>query len=152
MLDKRIDTRGKSEQGEDVVLSGRERGEMAQSMVRRAHHGQGDVLEGGQQQFGGGARGGARGVARVEAVQRALLLGQARTGGVIKGREDAQGDGQEADQAGDMVIALQVEGRERKGATFEAAEAALDQGLLPIGQHGLREREGGDGGVGALVA
>ncbi len=38
MLDRRIDIRGESEQGEDVVLEGREGGEMAQSEVRRARH------------------------------------------------------------------------------------------------------------------
>jgi len=67
MLDRRIDSGGESKQGEDVVLGGREGGEMAQGEVRRAHDGQGDVLEGGQQELGGRTPGGAGGIARVEA-------------------------------------------------------------------------------------
>ncbi len=132
------------------MLRGREGGEMAQREVGRAHHGQGNLLEGRQQEFGSGMPGGAGGIARIEAGQRPLLLVQARTGGIVERGEDAQGDGQEADQAGDMVVALQVEGREREGAPFEAAEAALDQVLLTIGQHSLGRREGGGGGVGGV--
>lgn len=59
MLDKRIDIGGESEQGEDVVLEGRKGREMAQGDLGRAHHGQGDLLEGRQQEFGGGVPGGA---------------------------------------------------------------------------------------------
>ena len=152
MFHRRIDSRSESEQGEDVVLGGREGGEMAQGDLGRAHDGKGDLLEGGQQEFGGGVPGGAGGIARIEAGQRALLLGQAHAGGIVERGEDAQGDGQEADQAGDMVVTLQVEGREREGAAFEAAEAALDQILLAIGQDGLGQREGGDGGIGGIDA
>ncbi len=55
----------------------------------RVHHRQSDVLEGSQQQCGGGARGDARGIAGVEAGQRTLFLGQARTDGIVKRGEDA---------------------------------------------------------------
>ncbi len=59
MLDKRIDSGRESEQGEDVVLRGREGGEMTQGDLGRTHDGQGDLREGGQQEFGGGVPGGA---------------------------------------------------------------------------------------------
>ena len=68
-------------------------------LTRQVNDGQGHTFEGGQQTFGSRLGAGPARVFRVESAQSQVASGQALADGVFQERQDAQTDGQQADQA-----------------------------------------------------
>ena len=103
-----VDGRGESQQGQDLRLQGRERGEMALGLLRRDQHRQGDLPEGFQQPLRGGLGRHPLGIAPIESRERALLLGQALPHRILDQGEDPQGEGEQAELRPGLGFAKKV--------------------------------------------
>ena len=103
--------------------------------------GQGDVVQGAQDQLSGRALIFSSGLAGIKATQDLAGLLQGLSHLELQQGQGSQGQHQKADQAFDALIGAQVDGRERQRFSFQPCEAVLDTILGAIGHDRLLYRE-----------
>src|SRR5579883_2241979 len=91
------------------------------------HDGQRDLVEGFQQPLRGGLRSPSFGIARKESGDLLLLFSQRMPNHPFQKGDDAQSDGQEANETHTMIITLHVQRPQRQRMAFESSKIALDQ-------------------------
>lgn len=124
-----------AQQLQDALAHWRQRRQLPVDLVSLLEDRQGQAVKRAQQHFRGRAGGGSFGVAGVDPGHRAALPLQLPSGLKLQCRQHPQANHQQADQSGDAVIRVQIDRRQRQRFAFEAAKAALDQILSPVGQH-----------------
>ena len=128
------------EQGDDMLLDRGERGDMSVQDTGQREGGARDVLEDGEDTFGGGACGrlGARG--GVEAGERLAALLERGAQAILSQGQDAQGQAEQPGPAGDAALVREVDGTNAQVARLETGEAALLDDLMAVG---VAQRGGG---------
>src|SRR5262245_52067002 len=137
----RIDGHREIEEYENPFLHTREGRQMTPLPAAFPDDRQRQALKRLQQAFCRGVRGRPLRVADIQPLQRCLGPGQALAHLKLEQGQDPQPNGQQADQAGGVVIAFQIHRRQRQGPTFQTAHRPLDQILVAVRQDGLLQGE-----------
>src|SRR5262245_36741811 len=99
---------------------------MNNSLPRQLNQGQGNVLKSSQQSLGGGQEGLLLGIARIQTRQRLMFSSQRPPGHKLSQGQDPQRQGQQPDQADEMVFALQIDRTQAQGSAFEPRKISFN--------------------------
>ncbi len=141
-----------SGQGQQVLLQGRQWGQMPDDLAWQRDHGQRQVLERFQHSFG---RGSARSALRLPWIQPAQFLlhslqGQLLAYPILQRAQHPHSHAQQPHQPGHVLVPAQIDRAQRQRRPFQPSDRVLHQILLSIGQHHLLQTELFDWPVGHI--
>jgi hypothetical protein len=135
-----VDVGREGQQRQNPLLQGVERRKVVRGLVGSPNRGQSDLLEGFQETLCRRPPCPRLGLPRHEAVSGTSSTARLRRATLQKGQHP-QRDGQQADQAGDPVVLLQMHRRQGQRPTLQASYTPVNGVLLPVCQRRLLQRK-----------
>jgi len=132
-----IDIRREIQQSQNTFLQRGERRQMANGALGLLDNRKRSLLEGLQEPFSSRICRGPLGVSGVQPRQLDAVRSQVATDDEFEQGQDTQGDGQQTNQSGGMVVSRHVHWAQRERMSFQAPIATLNGVLVAVRQHSL---------------